>query len=128
MIDTSGVTDPAPQGVYQTYRYGWNFDYTLTGLTPGVEYALRLHFSAFDYTWVGEGGFDVLVNGTVALENYDVYATAGGAERAVIETLPATADAQGQVIVAFAGRDGAPAICVSRCRPTARPCRPSIAD
>ena len=40
-IDTSGVTSPAPQAVYQTSREG-TFTYTLPNLTPGV----RLHGAA----------------------------------------------------------------------------------
>ncbi len=45
-ISTSGVTDPAPQAVYQTYRYYYyGFLYTLTGLTPSASYTLRLHFA-----------------------------------------------------------------------------------
>jgi len=38
------VTDPAPQAVYQTVRYG-NFTYTIPNLTPGGTYRVRLHFA-----------------------------------------------------------------------------------
>ena len=43
-IGASGVTNPAPEAVYQTYRDG-AFSYTLTGLTPSASYTLRLHFA-----------------------------------------------------------------------------------
>ena len=40
-IDTSGVSDPAPQAVYQTWRTG-DFTYALGNLTPGASYTVRL--------------------------------------------------------------------------------------
>src|SRR5579875_3864765 len=33
-IDTSGVSNPAPQAVYQTNRVGPSFSYTIPNLTP----------------------------------------------------------------------------------------------
>src|SRR6185437_11990698 len=43
-IDTSGVSNPAPQAVYQSNRYG-NFTYTIPGLTASGAYTVRLHFA-----------------------------------------------------------------------------------
>ena len=40
-ITTTGLTNPAPQSVYQHNRYG-NFTYTIPGLTPGASYTVRL--------------------------------------------------------------------------------------
>ena len=62
-ISTSGVTNPAPEAVYQTYRCG-SFSYTLTGLTPSASYTLRLHFADPSSTAAGQRQFDVSVNGT----------------------------------------------------------------
>ena len=44
-IDTSGVTNPAPQAVYQTWRAWYDFGYTLGNLTPGTSYMVRLDFA-----------------------------------------------------------------------------------
>ncbi len=45
-IDTRAVSNPAPQAVYQTFRYGYGaFSYTLTGLTPGASYTVPLDFA-----------------------------------------------------------------------------------
>src|SRR3984885_11003472 len=41
-ITTPGVTNPAPQSVYQHNRYG-NFTYPIPGLTAGASYTFRLH-------------------------------------------------------------------------------------
>ena len=55
-IDTSGVSNPAPQAVYQTLpvRVDWYpFSYTLGNLTPGASYTVRLHFAE---PFVQQGG------------------------------------------------------------------------
>jgi hypothetical protein len=102
-IDTSGVINPAPQEVYQTAREYYNFSYVLTGLTAGTVYTLRLHFADFQSTAVGQRVFNVSVNGTQVLSNFDIYATAGGQYKAVVENVPITAESNGQLTVNFSG-------------------------
>src|SRR6202012_544760 len=46
-ISTTGVTNPAPQLVWQHNRFG-NFTYTIPGLTAGASYNVRLDFAAGD--------------------------------------------------------------------------------
>lgn len=105
-VDTSNVTNPAPQAVYQTVRYG-NFTYTVPNLTPNTNYTLRLHFNEPYFGANGNSGgvgsrvFDVSVNGTQALSNFDIYQAAGGADKAVVEELPATSDSNGDITVQF---------------------------
>jgi hypothetical protein len=101
VIDTSGVSSPAPQAVYQTYRSGGDFTYTLTGLTAGASYTLRLDFADPTATATGQRVFNVIVNGTTLLTNFDVFATAGGTDKATAQSLAVTADASGQVAVEF---------------------------
>ena len=100
-IDTSAVTNPAPQAVYQTERWG-NFIYTLPGLMPGASYTLRLHFAEIVYGSPGQRQFNVLVNGTQVLTNFDIVAAAGGANKAIIKSFAATANSSGQIVVQFA--------------------------
>ena len=52
-ISTAGVTDPAPQAVYQTERWG-EFTYTIPGLTPGALYNVRLHFAEIFFNSPGQ--------------------------------------------------------------------------
>ncbi|MGH7204523.1 MAG: carboxypeptidase regulatory-like domain-containing protein, partial [Candidatus Levyibacteriota bacterium] len=99
-VDTSSVTNPAPQDVYQTVRYG-NFSYTVPNLTPNSAYTLRLHFNELYWTSAGHRVFNVSVNGTQALSNYDIYQAAGGANKAVVEQIPTIADSNGNVTVQF---------------------------
>ncbi len=99
-VSTAGVTGPAPQAVYQTERYG-NFTYTLPNLTPGAAYTLRLHFAEIYWTSAGKRLFNVSVNGSPVLTDFDVFAVAGGRNKAAVESLPVTADASGRVVIQF---------------------------
>ena len=100
-ISTAGVTNPAPQAVYQTERYG-NFTYTVPNLTPGSAYTLRLHFAENYWTAANKRLFNVSVNGASVLANFDIFTAAGGANKAVVETFAVTADSSGKVAVVFA--------------------------
>jgi hypothetical protein len=99
-IDTSAVTNPAPQAVYQSERWG-NFTYTLSGLTPGLSYTVRLHFAEIVFTAAGKRQFNVDINGQRVLTNFDVFAAAGAANKAVIEEFAAQADGQGRIVAQF---------------------------
>ncbi|MDQ2800066.1 MAG: malectin, partial [Armatimonadota bacterium] len=99
-VSTTGVVNPAPQAVYQSERYG-NFTYTLSGLTPGASYTLRLHFAEIYWTRAGVRVFNVSVNSRPVLSNFDIFAAAGGANKAIVKTYPAVADANGHVTVGF---------------------------
>jgi len=101
-IDTSGVVDPAPQAVYQSFHYdGAIFSYHVPNLTPGAAYTVRLHFSERDSNGPGQRLFNVALNGAQVLTNFDVFATAGGQNRAVIEPFNAQADVSGTIGLTF---------------------------
>ena len=112
-IDTSGLTNPAPQAVYQTERYGYysNFGYALGGLTPGGTYTLQLDFADLFSSAAGQNKFNVTVNGTQVLTNFDIYAAAGAAYKAVAEQFSATADSTGTITVNFVYVSGYAQIC-----------------
>ncbi|MDR3635134.1 MAG: malectin domain-containing carbohydrate-binding protein [Isosphaeraceae bacterium] len=106
-IDTSGVTNPAPQAVYQTERWsGGTFTYTLPGLAPGGAYSVRLDFAENYFTGSGQREFNVTINGTQVLTNFDIFATAGAANKAVAETFSAAADSSGDITIAFTNVTG----------------------
>lgn len=101
-IDTGGVTDPAPQAVYQSERWASPaFTYTFPNLVAGGEYTVRLHFAEIYYSAVGRRRFNVSINGTQVLANFDILATAGAANRAVIRTFTTNANAGGQIVIQY---------------------------
>ena len=100
-IDTSGVTAPAPQAVYQSERYG-NFTYAFTGLTPGLSYTVRLHFAEFDWSSVGQRVFNVFINGAKVLSNFDIIAVTGAKNEATVQQFTAAANGSGQITIQFA--------------------------
>lgn len=101
-ISTSGVANAAPAGVYQTERTGGNFGYTIGDLSPGATYTVRLHFAEIWWTATGKRVFNVSINGTQVLTNLDVFAAAGGANKALVRTFTATANASGTITINFA--------------------------
>jgi fibronectin type 3 domain-containing protein len=107
-INTSGVTNPAPPAVYQTVRWATAFTYTVPGLTAGGSYTVRLHFCELTWTAAGQRKFNVAINGTNVLTNYDVFASAGAQNKAVAQQFNATANGSGQIVIAFS--QGSPVI------------------
>ncbi len=101
-ITTTGVTNPAPLAVYQTERAG-ALTYTIPGFVAGSSHTVRLHFAEFYFTGTGQRVFNVAINGTTVLSNYDIVAAAGGANRAVVPSFTTTANASGQIVVQFTG-------------------------
>ena len=99
-INTGSVTNPAPQVVYQTERYG-NFTYSVPNLTPGASYSVRLDFAEIYWNAAGQRLFNVSIDGKQVLTNFDIFATAGGKDKAIAETFAATANSSGQIVLTF---------------------------
>ncbi|HEY4300120.1 MAG TPA: malectin domain-containing carbohydrate-binding protein [Candidatus Didemnitutus sp.] len=99
-ISVSGVTNAAPAAVYQSVRWNTSFNYTLPGLTPGASYVVRLHFVELSFTASGSRTFNVAINGTSVLSNFDIFA-AVGQNHALEREFNATANSSGQIVVAF---------------------------
>jgi hypothetical protein len=112
VVSTVGVANAAPETVYQSAR-GNNFTYTIPGLTAGANYMVRLHFAEL---WRGFNGlpgpgqrlFNVSINGNVVLSSFDIFTTAGGANKAVVEQFVAPANSQGQLVLAFTPTPSSP--------------------
>jgi hypothetical protein len=99
-IDTSKVTNPAPAAVYQTARVG-NFTYTIGGFTAGSSHTVRLHFCETYFSTSGSRTFDVSINGTQVLANFDIENTAGGKNIANIQQFTVNANSNGQYAIQF---------------------------
>jgi len=106
-INTSNVTNPAPAAVYQTGRDtsavgpGTTFSYTIGGFTAGTNYLVRLHFCETYFTAKGDRTFNVSINGTQVLTDFDIFATAGGQNIANIQQFTEAANSSGQFVILF---------------------------
>lgn len=112
----TNAANSAPAAVYQSERYG-TFSYTIANLVPGSPHMVRLHFAEQWYGISGRGGtstgvgsrfFNVSINGSQMLNDYDVYAAAGGPDIAVVDQLPAVANSDGDIVISFAPASNSP--------------------
>ncbi len=94
--------------MYQTARIATtttngvtSFTYTIPGLTAGSSHTVRLHFCETFFTTTGSRVFNVTINGTQVLPNFDIVAASGGQNIANIQQFTATADASGHITITF---------------------------
>jgi arabinoxylan arabinofuranohydrolase len=100
-IDVSGITsNPPPAALFNNERYG-AMSYTIPGFTAGSSYTVTLYFAETYLASSGSRLFNVSINGTTALSNFDIYATAGGQNKAIAKSFTASADASGQITIQF---------------------------
>jgi Malectin domain/MBG domain (YGX type) len=99
----STIANPAPQAVYQTNRRsnGGTLAYTIPNLTPGGVYIVDLHFCDDFFTTAQSREFNVVINGSQVLTNFDIVATAGGGLIANVQSFYAVADATGTILIQF---------------------------
>jgi hypothetical protein len=97
---TQPGANAAPMAVYQYGRAGVT-TYTIPGMTAGSTHSVLLHFSENYYSAAGKRVFNVAINGTTVLTNFDIYATAGAEYTALEETFTATANSAGDIVIAF---------------------------
>jgi hypothetical protein len=94
---TSTIAKTSDPKLYQTERYG-NFTYQFT--VPNGGYNVTLKFAEFYFTAAGKRIFNVAINGTPVLTNFDIIAAAGAALTAIDKTFPVTVT-NGQVTIQF---------------------------
>jgi len=105
-VDTSAANS-APAAVYQTERYGKDFTYSIP-VPPGL-YHVRLHFAeVFD----GQAGMrieNIYLNRRPVLTNFDVFAAAGGKDKAVVKEFPnVRPNRRGAISVRVTAADNSP--------------------
>ena len=99
-ISTAGVTNPAPIAVYQDAREG-TFTYTVPGFVAGSTHTVRLHFAELYFSAAGQREFDVAINGTPVLTNFDIVATAGSQYKANVQQFITTANSSGKIVISL---------------------------
>ncbi len=100
-IDVSGVANAAPVRLYQTWRQGDSFGYTLFGLKPNSATTVRLHFVEPTYEAVGVRRQKVVINGATVESNLDIRAAAGARNKALVRTYSVRPGADGKVSIAL---------------------------
>jgi predicted esterase len=98
-IDTSQLgPNPPPASIFNSERYG-----AMTYIIPdrSGEQIVTLYFAETFLSAPGQRLFDVIINNEVVLSSFDIYASAGGANRAVARTFTTTANSRGEVVIDF---------------------------
>ena len=80
-----------PTAVFQSERYG-AMTYTIPNRTAGSAQTVTLYFVESYVTAAGQRLFNVSINGSTVLSSFDIYASAGGSNRAIARTFNATAN------------------------------------
>ncbi|CAD6226853.1 unnamed protein product [Miscanthus lutarioriparius] len=79
LYETARVTEET-QVVDKKFNVSWRFS-----IDPGFDYLVRLHFCELEYEKAEERKFKIYINSKTAAENYDVFAKAGGKNKAFHE-------------------------------------------
>jgi len=80
-VDTSSASNPAPEGVYQSERYGSDFTYKFP--VPAGSYTVRLHFAEIFNDTPGQRIETISLNGEPVLKKFD--AAESGQNKAVVK-------------------------------------------
>lgn len=108
-IDTTAA-GAAPAAVYRTDRLGVS-TYTIPVPQGSYPYTVKLHFAEIAYNAAGKRKFNVTIDGTQVLTDYDIFADAGAMNKAVVKTFQTTSDWTGTIAIAFTnGSADTPAI------------------
>ena len=99
-INVTNVVDAAPMAVYQSQRFG-NMTYTLPGFTVGKNNTIKLHFAETHWSSAGQRLFNVSINGSEVLMNFDTFVQAGGMNRAVVKEFTLPPNSSGQYVIKF---------------------------
>lgn len=84
----AAIANTTDDELFQTARAGRRFHFSAP--VPNGDYTVFVEFSEPTATAAGQRTFDVRAERTLALDGYDVFAAAGGADAAVVETFDVT--------------------------------------
>jgi hypothetical protein len=99
-IDTAGVPNAAPAILYRTERNG-ECTYTIPA-NDAHTYTVLLHFAENYWQAKGQRVFHVDINGERKLTDFDIFAAAGGRNRATVQRIEGVhADQNGNIVIHF---------------------------
>ncbi len=106
-IDTS-APHAAPAAVYQYEYYANDFTYTFPVPKDG-HYLVRLHFAEVFDNGAGNRLENIAINGEPVLTDFDIFAAAGGLNKALVKEFPnLTPDAQGNIVIRISTTPNSP--------------------
>ncbi|HEV2209334.1 MAG TPA: GH92 family glycosyl hydrolase [Verrucomicrobiae bacterium] len=106
-IDTSAA-HAAPPAVYQSERYGQDFAYAFP-VPKQQRYHVRLHFAEIFDDQAGRRIENVQINGTPVLTNLDIFAAAGGLNKALVKDFDAVSpDPGGNIVIRISSPPSSP--------------------
>jgi hypothetical protein len=94
---TSPITKTNDPALYQTCRYG---DFSYNYAVPNGTYAVTLRFAEPTFSSAGARIFNVVINGAPVLQNFDIFAAAGGEFVALDKTFTVNVTT-GQIAIQF---------------------------
>ena len=100
----TAIAGTSDAGLYQTERYGNLFSsnaFSYVFPVPPGNYQVTLKFAETDFTASGRRAFNVVLNGNQVLSNFDVYADAGGADKADDKVFNNITPVGGQILAQF---------------------------
>jgi hypothetical protein len=102
-INTSLIPPTVPPvAVYQSNRWiAGTMTYTLAGLAAGDLYTVTLHFADFTFSQSSQRQFNVSINNSQVLTNFDVIGEAGGPNKAISRAFTAKANSSGKIVLTF---------------------------
>jgi len=100
-ISTNAITGALPcstdGALYQAQRYGSPFTYSFA--VPAGSYQVMLKFAETYWTAAGQRVFNVSINGSTVLTNFDIFATAGIGNKAVDKVFNNIAPSGGNITI-----------------------------
>ena len=106
-IDTSAA-HAAPAAVYQSECYGQDFAFNFP-VPAGQRYLVRLHFAEIFDNGAGSRLENIQINAKPVLTRFDIFAVAGGLNKAVVREFPdIVPDAQGKIVIRVAAASDSP--------------------
>lgn len=105
----AAISGTADQTLYQTLRYSLSGPLTYQFTVANGSRTVNLKFAELYYTSAGQRVFDVAINGVTVTSRLDVFAVAGGINRALDQCYPATVSGR-QVTVTLTPVVGLPTI------------------
>jgi Malectin domain/Domain of unknown function (DUF1929)/PKD domain len=94
---THAIANTPDPTLYQTERFG-DFSYQFT--VPDGSYGVTLKFAEIYYSGLGQRVFNVAINGTMVLSDFDIVAAAGAPNTAIDESFPVTVSG-GSITIQF---------------------------